>query len=108
MCHTHLTIKRLEHKMQLTTIKQNDGIFIPLPKDMMANVDNIVSNFDDSTQQIHILFFPKQEAKICPEVEALSGSLKPYIGTDNEILDDDEKAFLQAILDDDNRIKAGL
>lgn len=44
--------------MQLTTIKQNDGIFIPLSKDMIANVDSIVSNFDDSTQQIHI-FFPK-------------------------------------------------
>lgn len=46
------------------------------------------------------------QTNICPEAQALSGSLKPYIGTDNEILDDDEKAFLQAILDDDNRIKA--
>lgn len=46
-----------------------------------------------------------QSNTICPEVETLSGSLKPYIGTDNEMLDDDEKAFLQAILDDDNRIK---
>lgn len=53
-----------------------------------------------------IFFFPKQEAKICPEVVALSGSLNPYIGTDNEVIDGDEQAFLQAILEDDNRIKA--
>lgn len=53
-----------------------------------------------------ILFYPKQEPKICTEVEALSGSLKPYIGTDNEVIDE-EKTFLQALLDDDNRIKAG-
>ncbi|WP_066802435.1 hypothetical protein [Moraxella oblonga] len=95
--------------MQLTTIKQNDGIFIPLPKDMMANVENIVSNFDDNTKQIQIIFYSKQEndinSQIQDEVKLLSGSLKPYIGTDNEVLSDDEKAFLQAILDDDNRIK---
>lgn len=93
--------------MQLTTIKQNDGIFIPLPKDIMANVDSIVSNFDDNTQEIHILFDTKQENKICSQVQALSGSLKPYIGTDDEVIEDDEKAFLQALLDDDNRIEAG-
>ena len=93
--------------MQLTAIKQNDGIFIALPEDMMANVDRIVSNFDDNTYQLHILFYPKQDNKICPPVEALSGSLKPYIGMDSEVIDDDEKAFLQALLEDDNRIKAG-
>lgn len=93
--------------MQLTAIKQNDGIFIALPEDMMANVDRIVSNFDDNTYQLHILFYPKQDNKICPQVEALSGSLRPYIGMDSEVIDDDEKAFLQALLEDDNRIKAG-
>ena len=97
MRHTHLAIKRLEHKMQLTTIKQNDGIFIPLPKDMMANVENIVSNFDDNTKQIQIIFYSKQEndinSQIQDEVKLLSGSLKPYIGTDNEVLSDDEKSL---------------
>lgn len=93
--------------MQLTTIKQNDGIFISLPKHIMANVDSVVSNFDDNTQQIHILFYLKQESKICPQVQALSGSLKSYIGKDDEVISEDEKAFLQALLDDDNRIKAG-
>lgn len=46
-----------------------------------------------------------QATAICPKIQALSGSLKPYIGTDSAVIDDDEKAFLQAILDDDNRIK---
>lgn len=91
--------------MQLTTIKQNDGIFIPLPKHIMANVDSIVSNFDDITHELRILLYPKQENTICPQVQALSGSLKPYIGTDDEVIEDDEKAFLQTILDDAHRVK---
>lgn len=34
-----------------------------------------------------------------PQVQALSGSLKSYIGTDNDEIDDEEKALLQALLD---------
>lgn len=97
----------MEQKMQLTTIKQNDGIFIQIPKHIMKDMDKIVSSFDDNTHQIHIAFYPKQETNISPEVQQLSGSLNAYIGTDADVIADDEKAFLQSLLDDDNRIKAG-
>lgn len=90
-------------KMQITAITQNNGIFIQLPEHIMANVDHIISNFDDTTYEVRILFYPKQDTDIYPQVQALSGSLKSYIGTDNDDIDD-EKALLQALLDDDNRI----
>lgn len=89
--------------MQITAITQNNGIFIQLPEYIMANVDHIISNFDDTTYEVRILFYPKQDTDIYPQVQALSGSLKSYIGTDNDDIDD-EKALLQALLDDDNRI----
>lgn len=92
--------------MQVMTIKQDNGIFIQLPKHIIATMDTIISDFDDKTRQIQVSFFSKKEPYVSPEVKALSGSLKPYIGTDSDVLNDEQRAFLQEILDDDNRIKA--
>lgn len=79
--------KRYHYNPNATMKEVFKNIKIHLPKDYKFDHD-----FANSKMNIKTV--------ICEKVQVLSGSLKLYIS-------DDEKAFLQALLDDYKWIKAG-
>lgn len=121
--------------MQTTMTIQENGVFIPIAKGVLEQIKANQAtqvNYDyshefgfsvtpvsgmakkptlteDSFEQADLSEVLKELAnrkdlKISPEVARLMGSLKPHMTT--EKISEEEQAFLQAINEDDERIKA--